>query len=511
MDYVFKKGNREANNARIGFLISILTIALNAFFGYVVMRQILSSVGDFNYGVYKTASSLCGTVSIFDFGISVVAMRYLSSFYSSNDKKGFENYLCVSLIIAGIASVVILIFGFSLFVLIPTIYGQSFSGEQITLCRSIFAILVANMILTIFSNLFCAVISSCRKHYLSSSIKAMNILIKIVLCIAIFKMSSNVLLLAFITAGATLACVLFEIIYILFGLKVRFKLNKFDRALFKDSFIFCGALFFQSIAILLNGNVDNVFIGALISPEAVAIYSFAVLLLNTVEQIGALFTPLTFPKIVDYVDKNNTEKLFTICKNVGRLQVAILLPIVLGFALFGQTFIALWLGESYKDVYYLTLILIVPRFFELIMNSNINILKAKAKLKYRSYILIASMLVNLVITIVGIKLFGYYGAAVGTAVAIILGDIVSSSILYYKLCGINNFKLYREILSRIWIAAVIPFALLAVFGFGFKNKGIFDFVRGLIVFVFMYAVLLFFIGFTKEDRNNIFGSRVEKK
>ena len=67
--------------------LSYVLIALNSIYGLVIMPFILGTIGESEYGVYKTIGAMTSTISVMDLGIGGTMQKYIAQF----DKK--ENFL----------------------------------------------------------------------------------------------------------------------------------------------------------------------------------------------------------------------------------------------------------------------------------------------------------------------------------------------------------------------------------------------------------------------------------
>ena len=66
------------NEVKIGALLSYLLIFLNSFYGLVIAPYVLGTIGNSEYGVYKTIASMTASVSVLEFGLSGTLQRYLA-------------------------------------------------------------------------------------------------------------------------------------------------------------------------------------------------------------------------------------------------------------------------------------------------------------------------------------------------------------------------------------------------------------------------------------------------
>ena len=116
------------------------------------------------------------------------------------------------------------------------------------------------------------------------------------------------------------------------------------------------------------------------------------------------------------------------------------------------------MGNGFSDAYYITVILLIPAIFEICINVWLSVLRATYNLKFRTMILVMGLILNSTITLFGVPRWGYYIAAIGTAVSILLGDVITMSTYYYKKYDFHPVHAYIKIFSRTWISIIIQFS-----------------------------------------------------
>ena len=129
--------------------------------------------------------------------------------------------------------------------------------------------------------------------------------------------------------------------------------------------------------------------------------------------------------------------------------------ILAGFTVFGRFFIKLWVGDDYMDAYYIILLLIGPAIIPLTQNIGISIIQAKNKHQFRSIIYLIIAIINIAISIPLAMRYGGIGAAIGTALANIAGQIITMNIFYWKKIHIDIPKYWKNM-----ILFSIPVAIL---------------------------------------------------
>ena len=227
------------------------------------------------------------------------------------------------------------------------------------------------------------------------------------------------------------------------------------------------------------------------------------LIFGMFEQLSTSLSSVMLPTVTNILkkDTDGSEIQKTIVQ-IGRIQFMLLGAALVGFIVLGKNLINLWLGEGYDDVYVITLILMAPALLELCVNVCLSVLRAKNMLGFRTGVLFAVTALNAIITVVGVKFFGYYAAAVGTALSFLIGSVVVMNIYYYKKLSFKMIKIYRQIFSGTWICLLLSGGAIAVSS-RFLGNGWIGFILNVIVFCIVYAVTMLLFGFKKEEKKII--------
>lgn len=164
----------------------------------------------------------------------------------------------------------------------------------------------------------------------------------------------------------------------------------------------------------------------------------------------------------------------------------------------------IWAGSKYGASYAVALLLIIPVTVPLIQNLGIEIQRAKNMHKARAVVYLAIAIANVFISIPLIKLVGPVGAALGTAISLIVGNIIFMNWYYHARIGMNMFYFWKE------IAKFIP-ALIAPCVIGFiimKFANIMGLVKlGVLAIVYttVYGLSMYFLGMNSEEKQLVVG------
>lgn len=452
----------KRNGAKIGAIMSYFLIFLNTAYGLIVMPYILSQVGSSDYGVYRTIASLSNSLTVLDLGFSGTVLRFVAKYNAENNRPKVNEFLGMALIQTFIVSGLVMVVGGGLFFGIDPIYSVKFSPSELRLAKQLYVILIVNIGLTFFENVFFGVIAGHNEFGFSNGIKILLLIGKTAAIYLLLPIFQSVIV---VVAAQTVLTALALLAYLLFiyrKLRVRFTFGKWDKALFKESFGYTILLFAQSVVIQFNGNIDNMVIGAVKGSQMVTVYSFAITIYNMYVQLSFSISNVMLPTVTNRIHAGATSRnLEDLVIRVGKIQFFVLGAVLFGFIMLGQEFFAQWLGPDYQDCYYLVLILVIPDTLHLIQNVCLSILRAKNLMVFRTVSLLYSAAINVIVTIFGTIRYGYYAAAIGTAMSTIIGSIISMNIYYKRKLGMNIFRMFfltvKDIIPALLGATVITY------------------------------------------------------
>jgi lipopolysaccharide exporter len=187
--------------------------------------------------------------------------------------------------------------------------------------------------------------------------------------------------------------------------------------------------FGTSVSSLLSGTVDQMMLGAMLSPAASGAFNIAVRITNLIDIPGNAIAVVVFPQSsrrMEEEGKGAVKYLYE--KSVGT-TLALVLPGVLFLYVFSDYVIHFIAGEKYADsipLLHVTLLycLLIPygRQFGTILDSI-------GKTKVTFLVVVGTTIVNLGLNYIFILQYGVMGAAYATLVSNVVGFLVAQIIL----------------------------------------------------------------------------------
>lgn len=496
---------------KIGAICSYLLIFLNTLYGLLFTPFLISKLGDSEYGVYKIIASLVGSITILDLGVGSTVLRYIAKFYAKKDKEGISNFSAMGFIQAAVLSMAMVIVCIVIYTGIDGLYGGSLTVKELEKAKSLFVLFSIILVLNTFEKVIFNIIAGCEHFAFANSLKLLRLILKVGISIVILLQISDSRVLLLIDLTILILFIVVQLIYIRYKIKIKIRLKKWESALFKSSLKYTLLMFLQSVAVQFNGNLDSMVIGAVEGAVSVAVYSIGLQLFNMYEQFAMAFSDLMLPTVSKQIEEgaSNKELEDTVIK-VGRLEFAALGAALCGYIIIGREFISLWLGETYLFAWLVGLILMIPITIPLIQNVSLSILRAKNKMTFRTIVVCIMAIFNLIITIVGVRIFGAIAACIGTAISLIAANIIAMNIYYVKVIKLNIFRIFKNILSRTWLCCMISSAVLLVADYFLQGDWVMWGIK-VVIFLVIYATTMLLFGFNKKEKQVILGKLLRLK
>ncbi len=484
-----------------GIILSYLLIIIDIVVGILFVPFLLHSLGDAEYGIYKLMLSTASYLSVLDFGIGGTITRYVIKFRTEKDRKQEENFLAMGFLVYAVLAGVVMIFAVGIALLIPKMYAISIPASQFRYAQTIFLLICGHTALALFNHAFNGLLLAYENYTYQKVTNIVKILLRIMVLIALISSIQSAMVIAIVDLTLSFVLLAVNYLYCKLHLRVRIKLHQWDFRLVKEAGVFTLAILMQSVINQFNSNVDNIVLGIYVSTAVVAMYSLVLQLYNMYCNLSTAVSSIYLPSISKAVFSGESdEKITQRIIKPSRIQLAILLLALTGFFLFGKSFIAVWVGVEYTEIYLLCCILLTTATVELSQNTITAILKAKNKLHGKTLILAGSTFVNVILTVLLVPKIGALGAVLGTAFSLVFGYGVALNLYYHFKININMKTYYKKTYRGILPAAIIASIVGIPIDLFLKLNGWLGFCVKAIIYVILYTIIVYFLGLNKEEK-----------
>lgn len=492
-------------NKSLGIILSYMLTVIDIIVAIFFVPFLLSSLGDNEYGLYRLMLSTASYLSVLDFGIGGTITRYVVKYKVEKNKEKEENFVAMGLVIYAVLSVFIVILAVIISIFIPRIYASSIPPENTYKAQFMFLILCSTTALSLFNHAYNGLITAYEKFIFMRVSNILKIVLRILLIVAGITLIKSALVIAIVDFSLSVLLLICNIFYSKLVLKFHVKLHKWNWNLAKEALLFTSAILIQAVINQFNTNVDNAALGVFTSTATVAMYSLALQVYTMYSTISTSVSSVYLPSISSSVFEGKSDREIT--KKVvvpSRLQLIMLLLALVGFIIFGNQFISVWVGNKYNGLYALICILLISSTLELSQNSITSVLKAKNKMHGMVAILSISTLYNAVLTFILVPKFGAIGAVMGTAFSMVFGYGIALNIYYSKAIHLDMKLYYKETYKGILPAAIISIIPGIAIRHFIKIGGWSGFIISCGIFAIIYCALMLAIGLNKDEKQLIY-------
>ena len=496
---------KDTSEIKWGSILSYMQMALSIAIGVAYTPLMIRLLGQSEYGLYSTVTSTISMLSILSLGFNASYVRFFSRYKKNNDNNSIYGLNSLFLWIFIIIGVIAFICGLFLTTHVELIFKDGLSPQEYEIARILLLLLTVNLTISFPASVFSTIISANEKFILLKSMGMIRTVLSPLVNLPLLLMGFRSVALVTVSLVFSLLTDAIYIYYVLVKLRCRFKLKNVEKEVFGSLFTYTLFIAINAVVDQINNNVDRVLLGRFSGTITVAIYADGANLYTYYMQFSLAISGVFTPRIhsmynSDYVETKRDEEISRLFIRVGRLQYLVLMLLASGLVFFGKEFIWFWVGDGYDRSYYVAMLLILPATVPLIQNLGIEIQRAANKHQFRSIIYLGMALCNLAITIYLCPKYGAVGAAVGTAVALILANGIIMNVYYYIKLGIN-IPLFWKNIFRITLG-MAPVFLLGIFIMLMVSlNSLWKLLVWIIIYVFFYVISVWLLCLNEFEKD----------
>lgn len=495
--------HRKVNQLKMGTILSYVTIAIQNLIAIIYTPVMLRLLGQNEYGLYQLGYSTTSYLGLLSFGFGSSYVKFYFEYKVKNDEEGIRKLNSIFLLVFCGISVISGIAGGGLVASANILFKNSLSASDIGQVRILMIILVITMALTFPNVVFDCYITAHERYIFQRimliAVTVLNPFISLPLLLMGYRSTvlvvANLILTVFRTG--------MNIYYCIFKLHMKFQFHGMETKVLRNVGTFSLYIFLNEIASQITWSVDKIILGAVQGASVVAIYSvgsqFNQYFMNMSTAVSNVFIPRVNKMVAE---RQGNDALTALFIKIGRIQYIILLGVLGGYLLYGKFFIKKWAGEGYDAAYYVGALVMIPCIIPLIQNIGIEIQRAKNMHKFRSVVYFVIAFANLGISVPLGKYYGAIGAAFGTTLATVVGNILLMNWYYQTKIGLDIKAFFKNMIrpTIVLIMAYMEGILVKRF---FAVDSWFAFISQGAVFICVYGILLYIWGLNQEERENV--------
>ena len=474
----------SASRRLTGIIITYGYILAQALVGFVYVPMLLQNIGQDEYGLYQLIGSIMSYIVSINGILSAGVGRFYCKYMAEGKNDLMENTLAIARRLYWVLSVFVMLISCVLAVVVRFVYSASFTNSQLDECSAMLVVLGINTIVIMNNTISVAAITANERFVFLKGSQLAALIAQPFIVYGLTTIFKNALAVCLVVLVTNVLCAVSQ------------------RLFAKGLLFFSGAIVLVTIADQIFWKTDQLIVGYYFGAAAVAVYSVGSQIYTIYMTIGTAASSVFLPRVSElYCQNKDMSEISDLFIKVGRISFIVCGFVLSLFIVLGKDFIIIWAGKDYIDAFYIALIVMVPFTIDLIQNLGLTIMQVANVYLYRGYMYLAIALVNVVVTIILLKLMGIVGAAVSTAIAMVIGNGFCMNWYYSEKLGLNIKKFWLEIAKLSVLVIVGTGALLLLI----KSllAGLVVVLVSAIIYFFIYFFLVLMFGLNESEKTSI--------
>ncbi len=493
----------KINQLKAGAALSYISMGLGYLVSIIYTPIMLRLLGQSEYGLYNLVASVVAYLGVLNFGFGSAYMRYYSRYKVKEDKEKIATLNGMFLAIFCVLGLIAVIAGTILAFNTELIFGSELTSTELSRAKILMMILVINLGISFPNVVFTSHITANEKFVFQKLVQMIKTVVNPFIVLPVLLIGYGSVGMVVVTTVLNISIEIINAIYCIRKLKMGFSFKRFDFKLMREMTVFSSYIFINLLIDQINWNIDKFILGRFHGTVAVAVYGLAAQLNSYYTSIASTVSSVFIPRVHRLVaGSDNNDALTKLFTRIGRVQFIILSLISTGIVFFGRPFINMWAGNNYDNSYPIALLLIIPVTIPLIQNIGIEIQRAKNMHQFRSWVYFFIALANLIISIPLAKMYGGVGAAIGTAISLIIGNGFLMNWYYHAKVGLDMKFFWKQIIS-FTPALIMPILAGILINSLFNLYNLLSFLGFGIIYVIIFCSSMWLIGMNQYEKDLI--------
>lgn len=493
---------------KLAALISYVTIFVNIVIGIFYTPWLIQSIGKSDYGIYVLITAFL-SYFLMDFGIGEALARFVAKYRVENQEEKIKDLLGLATTLYLILDLIILTSLVIVYFFIPQIFKQ-LTPQEIQTFKTVYIIAglfsIVSFPFTSLNGLLLA-----YNHFVT--IKTAEFLTKIgviiLMIIAIF-LGYGILALVLINALVGIAIILMKLISLKKELNFNFKISLQNKELLKEIFSLSIWATIMGVAQRLLINAAPTILGIFSGTHEIAIFSIGMIIEGYTWTFANALNGFFLTKVSHLHSQNDMGGINNLMIKLGRIQLFLSGILILGIVMLGKDFVMLWMGESFKNSYYVMLLLIVPGIIILTQEIALTQMYVRNDLKPRALLFISAAVICVIISSILSPEFGAVGSAIGVFFALLSCHVIGMNLIYWKRFNLDIPRFFKDVHIK-YTPVIIAFVLAGFFlNYYFTGISWYNLIFKGVILSLVYALFSWFFYLNKEEKT-IFLSNLKLK
>jgi len=462
---------------------------------------LVHSLGTTKYGLWVLFGQAVSYMGLMELGIRTAVTAFIAKHHVKQDQTSLNSTIATALQLCLLLATLVVLLTLIIGLFVTRIFH--IAPDLASEARQVFIIIGLTLASQLLGNVYAGTISGLQRYELSNAISILITLFRTIIIVVYISYNSSLMALAVITFSfEQLKHILFIIATykLIPGLRVKNQLITFRKTSLNQMFSFSNYSFAINVSTKIVFYTDAIVIGIFKFPSEVTIYAIAWSLVEYCRRIIAKLSYVLAPAASEFQALNDKDKLANLLVSSTRAALFIVIPPIVFLLFLGKSFLCLWMGTEFISSYPILVLLLFAEIANSMFFPASNIILGMHKHKYLAFIRVVEAILNLILSVILIQIFGIIGVAVGT--------LFPSLILNFFFVLPYTVRVIRISAKVFFLTTLrdplIAFCLSSLLGFILSY--IFDpqswplFISLGLVFFLIYGVIVYFFALSSIEK-----------
>ena len=484
-------------------ITSFISNIISFVFLFISQTIFIKIMGIEYTGLNGLFSNVLTLLNLFELGIGSAIIYNLYKYISKNNKEQIKSIMKFYKVSYNIIALLIFIVGLCLTPFIKHIVGKTTVDINIYIVYILFIIsTVATYVISYKRNLIYAY----QKNYILNIIHMIYLVVLNILQLLIIFITKNY----YLYLVVKIICILLENIIITIKANKDYpyllekSIKPIDKKVKEDVISRVKALFIHKVSGVVTYGTDNILISMFFGLKAVGLYTNYHYIIQTIDTLFRNITFSTNASVGNLLVEKKYKERFIAFNKIRFLNLCITIITSTCLLCLIEPFIILWLGKKYI-LSKLILFILIVNYYQSMMKTPYNVFKDSAGIwREDKYVPLIQVFLNLISSIVLLKIFGMAGIFMGTIISSLLVWFYSyPKFVYTKLFNRKYKDYYIEMLKKILLSIIIiTITYLINISFSIKILLLNLIVKLLISLI--VPILILYLVYRKTDEYNYY-------
>lgn len=422
---------------------------------FLLFPFMTKTLGEDQYGIWLYVTSVTGYFELLKLGVPLANVRFISKYLANNQSEDANAVISTNLVFFTLIGLVTLIMGLVASYNLEHVFA--IPNEYLHSAKIAMVFAALNVSISFVAELFQGVMFALHDFVKINVLKSLIVMLRLLAFFMLVVKHNGIIMVSYIILFFTVVQGLFTFALAKRYFKdMRVRFRGVRKEIFSEVTKYSIFVMLLQLAGTMSFQTDAIVIGSFLSVSLILTFTIASNIMNYLMQFVVGISTVLMPKVSSLEAKNDTTAIADVYYKYCFLTFSMALPVCSFLVMSGGDFIAIWMGEQYRNSsgHILTILVGSYLFLSVQRGAAFPIFMGTSHMRFLSLLMLVTAVMNVFLSIWWGVSYGINGVAWGTTVPNL---ITVSGILWYmkKHFGINVLNFVNKTMLMPSLCATV--------------------------------------------------------